>query len=225
MNIRLFCSEYQLDIHDDEVATLEILNRDCFRRILNELKGFESNDVREINILDGNSLIDTKDMTIVFDPYAIDVNDKNYLSKLYKAIESYFIKSDDNIFSLNQLSAYINLHFDNLIFGYPLDLTTKDQLTLKDYLKFLDVKVNEEYDSLQDRIIQFISLNGVIKFTKVIIFVNLKSILSQESIDCIISCSIRSRCPIILLENTLDERNFSYERKLSLDEELYAVLK
>ena len=136
MIIRLFSSECQLNIQDDEIATLEILNRDCFRRIINELKEFESQDIREINILDNDSLIDTKDMTIIFDPYTVDVNDKNYLSKLYKAIESYFIKSDDNIFSLNELSAYINLHFDNLIFGYPLDLTTKSQLTLKDYIKF-----------------------------------------------------------------------------------------
>ena len=117
------------------------------------------------------------------------------------------------------------MHFDNLIFGYPMDLTTKDKLTLKDYLKFLDVKLNEGCDSLQDRIEQLISLNRVIQFAKVIIFVNLKNILLPQQVENVISCAVRNRCPLILLENTFDNRSFTHERKLSLDEDLYAVLK
>ena len=225
MTIRLFCSDYQLDVQDDEVATLEILNRDCFRRVINELKGFDSPNVREINILNGESLLEPKDMTIIFDPYEVDVNDKNYLPKLYKAIENFFIKSDDNLFSLNELSANINAHFNNLIFGYPLDLTIKGNLSLKDYLKFLDVKVAEDYLSLQDRIIQFINANGIIKFAKVIIFVNLKSMLSLEEINNVISSAVHSKCPLLFLENTIDNRNLQNERKLLLDEDLYTMLK
>ncbi|MDE5655336.1 MAG: type II-A CRISPR-associated protein Csn2 [Clostridia bacterium] len=225
MTIRLFCSDYQLDILDDEVATLEVLNRDCFRRIINELKGTGTQEIREINLFNDNSFIDTKDMTIIFDPYEVDVNDKTYLSRLYKEIEKHFKQSDDNIFSLNELSAYINLHFHNLIFGYPLELTMKDELALKDYLKFLDVKVAEEDQSLLDRIIQFINVNGVIKFTKVIVFVNLKSMLTQVDIDSVIQSAIRTRCPLLLLENVSDNRVFPSERKLIVDEELFTVVK
>ncbi|MDE6474820.1 MAG: type II-A CRISPR-associated protein Csn2 [Clostridia bacterium] len=226
MTIRLFCCENQLNISDNEIATLEIANRDCFRRIINELKSFDlQENIRELSILDKDSSIEPKDITLIVDPYDIDINDKTNLAKIYKAFENYFLKSDDNMFSLNELSAYINLNFNNLIFGYPLDLTIKSQLTLKDYLKFLDVKVNEDCSSLQDKIMQFINANGVIKFTRIIVFVNLKTMLSSEQIDNVILCAIRNRCHLILLENTIDDRNIDGERKLSLDEDLYCMIK
>ena len=225
MIIKLFCCENQLNVLDDEIATLEIANRDCFRRIVNELKSFDSQDIQELNILNNGSSLESKDITLVIDPYNININDKTYLAKIHKALENYFLKSEDNMFSLNELSAYINLHFNNLIFGYPLDLTVKSDLTFKDYLKFLDVKVNEDCSSLQDKIMQFINVNGIIKFTSVIIFVNLKTMLSQEQINNVISCAIRNHCPLILLENIIDNRVFNGERKLSLDEDLFSMVK
>lgn len=225
MTIKLFCVECQLDIQDYEIATLEIINKDCFRRIINQLKECELQKIRELNILDGNSLIEQKDITLILDPYNIDVNDKNFLTKVYKAIESYLMKSEDNIFLLNELSAYISMNFNNLISGYPMDLTINSNLSFKDYLKFLDVKIMEEYQCLVEKIIQLINVNSIIKFSKLLIFVNLKPLLSQEELSRVISTASQTRCPLLLVENTYDNRKFSAEHKLSLDEDLFAIVK
>lgn len=225
MIIKLFCFDGQLEISDEQVATLEIANRDCFRRIIKELKGLTENEIHEIIISLDNELVEPKDIETIFDTYSVKVNDKNYLTKLYKSIENYFNKLDDNLFSLNELSAHITLNFNNLIFGYPLDLVSKTQLGIKDYLKFLDVKLSADDESFQDNVNQLISANRMLGFAKVFVFVNFKSMMSQQEIQNIINIAVRARCPLVLLENTFDERVFKDEKKLSVDNDLYCTVK
>lgn len=225
MTIKLFCYDGQLDISDNQVATVEIANKDCFRRVLRELRGFNDSQTHEINILIDDTLIESDEIEVVIDAFLIDVNDKNCITKLHKSIENYFYKFDEYQFTLNELSSYINMHFNNLINGYPLELSSKTQITLKDYLKFLDVKLSIEEESLQDNIVQLINANSIIKIAKVIVFVNLKSMLTQEEINNVIYSAISSRCPILLLENTFDDRVFDNELKLIVDNDLFCMIK
>lgn len=229
MKIKLFCSEIELNVQDYEIATLEIDNSECFRRItryLNESSETDINDINEITVIDDcKNLIDTTDMKIIFNPFQIDINDKNNITKLYKYLVSSFINSQENIFSLNELSAYINKHFNNLILGFPIDLALKDTLTVKDFLKLLDVKFDCQENSLQYQIIEYLNANAIIGFAKLIIFVNLKSFLSHDELEELLQNASHSRNNILLIENKVHSSVFENERKLTIDSDMYCMIK
>lgn len=173
----------QLDFEDKAVCIWTIESPGLFLYYLTELQGqiIEGNDGNFVLSNDDKIISLKKEASLILSPLEIDYNDKKFISELFKEIkdivqfgelyEKYVsVKSE-----LVQLMERISECND-----YPLQYSEEFELT--SLLKLMKVGFDFQDTDYFERLLTFIQLSQRLLQKKLLIFVNLSSILSESQL-------------------------------------------
>ncbi|MGN8717653.1 type II-A CRISPR-associated protein Csn2, partial [Ellagibacter isourolithinifaciens] len=103
-------------------------------------------------------------------------------------------------------------------FGMNSDYGFGLEWDLKRYLKFRGFGVGRRADeSLLDNLLNFISLALDAGCKKAIVFVNVKTFLTNNEVKALFDHVFYSKMKVLLLENKRDGNVYDYERKMIVD--------
>lgn len=175
---------------------------------------------------EGNLLLSEKDkpvkvdknVEVVINPFAINLNDKKILTKVYSELEE--LCNESYIEEISAINANIVSLMDMLeqSISYPIKFDI--DVELKGLFKLQCVKIEESDDGLLDRLVSYIKLLHQICAIRVFVFVNLKAFLSSDMIAELYKACIYEEVIVIDVESHDYGKEIESEQYFVIDQEL-----
>lgn len=221
MKLKIAGIESEINL-DNRINVVEILDKHLFKNLVNKLNDAINydQDVEEIILTNEDVKINmNKNMQIIIDPFNIDFNSKDILSKLYAKLDQMntleMVINDEFATVVNKLIQYVRDIVNDLTF----ECSMTDKIAFKDILKILSLKIDtEQYEKLEDKIMFLIDLVSEFELCKTIVFVNLKQYIDNETAKIVYKYAISKETTILLVESTKCEK-IEHESKIIIDED------
>ena len=128
-------------------------------------------------------------------------------------LEDYELREE--IESLNRdMASRMNM----LGFQMSASYTFSSGWDVRRYLKAFDFGVVRDGGSLLDNLLEFISFAADMRLERALVFVNLKTFLTEKDLEVLYNQAIFYGVRLLLLENASDDRFCSQERKRVVDQ-------
>ena len=173
--------ETQLTIMDEYVSLLIVESPNEFYNMVSDLDGqFDGKDGAFVCSIDGQIVPIAKYGAMVSDLFHFDLNDKKLLTLLYKRLEG--VAFGDKLVQFNALTAKTVEFLEEIAFTTPFALEY-DEPQPSDYLKASGLKFAKVYDTFEEKLVCYINALIELKGCEFFVFVNLKSVLSDEKLQ------------------------------------------
>lgn len=169
----------ELKIIDNESNYLIIENSIYFREILNELDNQIKNSVGDFFLSDNNNSLSLSKCCILLTSfYDLDNFTKMLKTKVTQEITNYLYEDELSIELLQTISKFSNLA-ENTV-RYPIRF--KDEITLLDIMKMLDLSIDYEGMTLVESLLQFMQMCHEALNIRLFITANLSDYMSSDEL-------------------------------------------
>ena len=208
--MKLYYNELNLEINFQEnifnvlVIENKELYSDFFRNLFVECNGGDGS----VFISDhGNDINISKNVEFIVNPYDLDFNNRKIINALYSELDN--IAVEEMMEQTSELNVKEINYIDELINKVPYDLTYDIKPDVTGLLKLYGVKVNDDSDSLLERIENYIRVVHQIINTSFVVFSNIKLFMSKEEIDELYKFCEYEKVYLLLLEGTKSEKQYN----------------
>ena len=214
--------ETQLTISEEYVQLLIVENPTEFYHMVSDLDGqFDGREGTFVFSMDGQIVPAIKYGAMVSDLFHFDLNDKKLLTLLYKRLES--VAFGDKIAFFNDLTAKTVAVLEELFVSVPFALEY-DEPQPSDYLKASGVKFAKVYETLEEKLVCYINALIELKQCEFFVFVNLKSVLSDEKLGQIYAHCRAEQVGLLLMEDGKRRQLLPCEKAVIITEDLCEIL-
>ena len=213
--------ETPLEVDSEWISVLEVHNRTLFARICQSLASLTGSQACEPYYVwdDAGSAIQPKNAYLyVGDPFSLPWQERDLAGALQQHFESCLIEDYMLRDEIESLGRAISSRIALLGLQMSADYSFGAEWDLRRYLKAFDFDVCRGDVSLLENLIEFFKFASDMRFSRMLVFVNLKSFLSGNQLDLLYEQAVFSRVRLLLLENVKDERLFPQEKKKVVDQ-------
>lgn len=200
--MRLVNIELDIDLkfQDNEVYVIVIENPKIITKVITTLhvqvNGGEGGFVLSKN---DKLLPISKNVIFNMEPISISINDKKVITKLYQEISR---EIEEMYIEEKQILNTRLLEFlDIAISGLPYPVEYEINVDLIGILKLQNVRIEEENQSLLEKIINYIKIMSELCGYYIFIFVNMKMYLTEIELKYLYESALYSKVNLILIEN------------------------
>lgn len=191
--------ETTLEISEDRVQLLVVENPKTFYETVTDLeKQMGGGEGTFVFSVDGRPIEPHSYGELICDVFHFDLNDKKVLNALYKKLEQTAFAERLPLF--NELSAKTVAFLEEISLQTAFSLEYDEPQPI-DYFKAAAVKFAKTYDSLEEKLICYINALVELKKCEFFIFVNLKSVFSDEQLTRLYEHCRREQVGLLLIES------------------------
>jgi CRISPR-associated protein Csn2 len=202
--MKLYYAPCGLEIGFDmgQICGISIENVNSWRNFIESLWEQANGYAGNIFITDKDKEVNVdKDVSVIFNPFSLDVNDKKIISKLYVEMKN-ITEQDLYVQKMELNSDIVNLLDEiNARISYPIEFNL--ELDIQQLFKLYNVKINMHDASLIERISNYVKLAHQILGIKIFVFVHLKQYLSDEEWGYFNEMIVYEQVAVLLLENSV----------------------
>ena len=214
--------ETQLIISDEYVQLLIVENPTEFYNMVADLdRQFDGQEGAFIFSSEGQIVPAYKYGAMISDLFHFDLNDKKLLSLLYKRLEG--VAFGDKLLCFNALTAKAVEFLEEVAFSVPFALEY-DEPQPSDYLKVSGLKFSKVYETLEEKIVCYINALIELKQCEFFVFVNLKSVLTDDKLRQIYAHCQAEQVGLLLIEDGKRRALLSCEKAVLITEDLCEIL-
>lgn len=209
------------DFNNNKNIILVIKNKKYLYLLVNSLLN-EDIENKYLLIIDDNNKQQNNDDFIEFIPsiFLLNFNSKKNLTIINKQIKNQYktrIKETIEIIYTYLLDLQKNICID-----FDIELISNIDLIEDDILKLINFEIKDKYDSILDKIINYMKIINQLRKIKIFIFLNLSIYLNKEEIKLLLKESKYYDFKIILIENN-EEIIDLFDTKRILDDDLCLI--
>mgnify|MGYP002565148466 FL=1 len=142
----------------------------------------------------------SKYLEIIVNPFTVEINSRKILNKLYIKLEK--VSKEEQMYEETlELTAYIHEYLMQLEQQTNYILSFDDNLEIPALLKAVGIKHEEMEDDFFERIIRYVKIAVEVLSTKVFVFVNIRSYLTDEQIQELIKEIRYQEAKILFMES------------------------
>lgn len=215
--------ENPIIFEENKVNILVVEHQKVFSELVHELLE-QTNDVEGRFILscDLKQLNFHKEVEMVIDLFTLELNQKKTITKLYSQLKTSAIGSEyylDTTCLLGEITQFLEKILQTT--QYPL--VYSDEIDIASIFKLADVKFETLYNSLVEKLLDYLVIVQEFCDISCFIFVNLKCYLLDEEIAQLYKFISYKKLNILLLENTMREKRFEEEKIYIIDGDLCEI--
>ena len=202
-----------------QCAVLEVENPALFARLAISLKSERELDALEAySLWENDEQIKHKDAMTISDPLNLPWDERSFMTAAIKKIEREFFEDEDLRQEIEGAQIALQQRLQVFNMGFHADVGFGLEWDLKRYLKFLGFGVaSNEGASFLDNLLNFLSFALDAGCKKTLVFVNLKTFLTNYELQTFYEHVFFSEIPVLLLENKIDNAYHKHERKTVID--------
>ncbi len=146
-----------------------------------------------------------KNAEIILEPFSLELNNKKVKTKLYQDIKTI---AQDFCFSQGlEVHSHICNYLERLLERIPYPVKYEEEWNILELLKAYGVELEEESDSICEKLFNYIKLINQVCEIGIFITVNLKQYLTKEQISELYKLAMYSKIQLVLIEfNMLNEK-------------------
>lgn len=211
-----------LPINENQISVLTIENPEAFSWVIGDLwKQCRGNM--------GESILSNKDeiykmssrVEMIFNPHAVNCNDRKILSKLYGELKELAQESlGREILEVN--SSIVNL-LEKVIEQVEYPIEVQYEIDIEGLLKLYDAKINVEFENLLVYLLEYMKIVKRIIKIDIFVVVNLKQFFPEEELNEFYKNLWYEKIYLVILEGYESRACKSYERHVLLDYDLCVI--
>lgn len=212
--------ENPVELMAGETSVLQIENSALFARIVSSLQTGSGRQALEPYSLwdDGAEVKPSSALMMVPDALNLPWDDRAFMTSITKKVEREFLEDEDLRMQVEDAERAIKVRLGGLNLGFNADLGFGLEWDLKRYLKFLGFgAASQEDKTFLDNLLNFLSFALDAGCRKTIVFVNLKTFLTENELQTLYDHVFFLKLRLLLLENKKDSMSYGHEHKLTVD--------
>lgn len=212
--------ENPLKLTAGETSVLQVENSALFARIVSSLQTGLGHQAMEPYSLweDDGEVKPGNALMVVPDALNLPWDDRAFMTTITKRVEREFLEDEDLRMQVEEAERAIKMRLSRLNLGFNADLEFGLEWDLKRYLKFLGFGAAPQEDrSFLDNLLNFLSFALDADCRKTIVFVNLKTFLTENELQMLYDHVFFLKLSLLLLENKIDTMSYRHENKLAVD--------
>ena len=206
------------DLTNGRFNTLVIENQELFVRLLQDIHG-------QLDGCKGQAVLSQADTPVAFDRYAelldrfvpFEMNRKPLLNKINAALEQEAF-DETRYAQTARVMQEIEQLLTDISFRFPCDLRFP-KISLGSIIKSAGIELNNDYDHLAERLIDYMELVCEFERSKLFILVNLRSYVPDEMMPHFAQTAISHGFEILALESN-DRPRLDNEFRWTVDADL-----
>lgn len=209
-----------LELEPGNCTTLEVENQALFVRLVRSLVSGEGRYADEpYSVWDGDEELKPRDALLVIDnPLQLPWDERGFMGSVLKRIEREYLEDEDLRRAVEGLQSAMASQLATLGMGLNADFSFGQEWDFRRYLKFMGFGVSyQESKSFLDNQLNFLSLALDSGDKRVLVFVNLKTFLSENDFRMFLDQVFFQKSRVLLLENKLDSNSYKHESKRCID--------
>lgn len=159
----------------------------------------------------------SKKVEMILEPFSLELNNKKAKTKLYQDIK--IIAQDDFFLQGIELHGHICTYLENLLGKIPYPVKYEEEWNIQELLKAYGVELEEEADSICEKIFHYIKLMNQVCGIRIFITVNLKQYLTEKQIMELYKLAKYSKIQLVLIEFNLSSKRMECEDIFILDKD------
>jgi CRISPR-associated protein Csn2 len=203
--MKLFYNVCDLEIEIKEGCMTGIVfdNPAMFRTFVENLWNQTNGMEGEISLTKGDKPVKLqKEGCVIFNPYAIDLNDKKILSHIYNEMKE--LVEHDFYVRKSEINASIVSLLDDLEPHFPYPLVYSLELDFTQLLKVYGVKIELQCEELVERLVNYVRLVHQVLGTELFIFIHLEDYFNRDELKKLEEMILYEQISILLIENRVD---------------------
>lgn len=200
MKLLLTGIDHLFDMQENNITEIIIENQSLMRSVLTDVWNQGEG-------LDGLSIISEDDKRLPMNKYIevidrfipFNINRKSLLTKISFEIEKRALEPDYYAETTELLSKIEKLLMDVSNELSNIDIVFEN-ITVSSLIKFSGVSINEEYESLGEKLVDYMELVTEYDRRKLFLFVGLRSYLSDSELDLFVDTVRRRGHEVVLIE-------------------------
>lgn len=212
--------ENPLKLTAGETSVLQVENSALFARIVSSLQTGLGHQAMEPYSLweDDGEVKPGNALMVVPDALNLPWDDRAFMTTITKRVEREFLEDEDLRMQVEEAERAIKMRLSRLNLGFNADLGFGLEWDLKRYLKFLGFGAAPQEDrSFLDNLLNILSFALDADCRKTIVFVNLKTFLTENELQMLYDHVFFLKLSLLLLENKIDTMSYRHENKLAVD--------
>ena len=193
ININKTFIEGKKMINLEDIDTKENLIQDFYRWL------FDNNNVVDKSVILEKEVDISKNVELIFNIFALDINERKLISKLYMELEK--LTADERFYVKTQeMKQYLQEYLLQLEqeTDYILDLA--DEIDFASLFKAFGIKYEVLEENFLERLVRYMRIVERLLKKKLFVFVNLRSYLSNQQIDELIKEATYQEIQLLLIE-------------------------
>ena len=215
--------ETPIELTPENPVVLVEENPSEFYKAVSSLINAFSDEDSEFTFWKGDEQISpSKHGEILTNTFGFDFADKKIINLLYKRLQSNFLEGSFQA-DFNLINAKICNFLSDLCSTVDFSLDF-DELTIENLLKTCSVKPSAVYNSLLEKIICFINIFTSLKNISFFVFVDIKSVLSDDKLQKLYKhCSLH-KIALFLIESSKKRSFLAEEKAIIITDDLCEIV-
>lgn len=218
LNVNYF--DNYIGIIDNNITTVEIVNKKYFYRFIKDLMEIENGIPSEdIIFSNDNEIINLSGkINVITNFFEFNFDSKKYNNILVKYLSNSINDSgkDNIIKNLKNLNLSIKKELNK--FDLPLSINTEENF--ENIIKNFKIVINNFNNDLLGNLLLIIDIEKIFKINKIIILVNLKQLLSNDELIELYKYAIYNGIRLIMIDSAYYKNKLNYENKLIINDDL-----
>lgn len=214
--------EQQLIFQENRVNVLVIEHKELFRRMIQELaKQIDGVEGRFVLSDNDKILKIDKDVCLVVNPFALEINSRKALTGLYNELGKLGM-NEENYLNTCRVKGQIAEYIYGLLNQVDYALKFQDDFNLQSLFKALEVEFESGEENFLEGLVYFMDVCSKFQKVKILAFVNLKTYLTNDELKKFYKEAFYRKIQLLLLENSV-EQELAEEAVCIVDDDLCVV--
>lgn len=188
-----------LEFHENEVQLVISERPETFSKIVYDFQQqIQGKDSRIILSKDNQILAMEQQAELIVNPFDIEMNKRKILGKLYQEMKE--ISDEDYYVEAGKVHTEIVRYLDNISLKLPYPIRFNTEMNVLNLFKLYDLRLEEEQESLLQRMIDYLKLLCLLCGVKLLILVNIKNYFNEFQLMELYKTAFYYKIDLLLIE-------------------------
>ena len=209
------------DFDGTSVHTLIIESPEFFNAFLTDICAQINGHKGEIVLSRGEKIIDiSSGLELITDFVTFDINQKGLIAKIISFLEKNALDAGHYL-QTNEFLHSLELYISELFFAAPCQLSCA-KLTISNLLKSMGISVLDDFDSVPEKIIDYMSLVYEFDREKLFVTVNMRSYFGETVMNGFVKSVIDHGIKLLMIENR-ENTLLDNEKRIIIDQDMCEI--
>lgn len=223
--MKLIYPDYKFHIEFSENVVNQIIveNPNEFSRLISELLQQINNDDGRFVLSEESKILKlSSKMQCIINPFALELNSKKVIDRLYELCKQEVNQSDQYI-KFEELTSQLEEFICNLEESSVYPLTHECNGDVKALLKYVGLRMDFSEDNLLERVVDYIRINHELLGNDIFVLVNIKTFLNIEELELLYKAAVYDKIHLLLLESQMTNQRLEQEITFIIDKDLCEI--
>lgn len=213
---------FQINTEEGFINSLVIENRDFFRSAIEDIYNQTEGGEGRFVLSENNRIINmSKGADIITQFIPFDINNRRLITKLYNNIKT-AVEEPELYMKMCEMKSSVSKYMESIINELDFNITYNEDVDISAFLKALDVRFEDGYESLTDKVLEYITNVEKLEGSRLHILVNFRSYVNDEEIKFFCETLAKHNIKLLLIDNC-EYNKLDVEKRVVVDEQLCEI--